>query len=90
MPVEHTPDEFRQPPPASQDVCIVCGERMEATQPCAVTKCQHIFHKSCLEKRVTETIECPSCMVLVSLKDVKYIVGNHSPQPKDNPKGQQS
>jgi len=29
-------------------------------------------------------------MVLVSLKDVKYIVGNHSPKPKDNQKGQQS
>jgi len=32
MPVEHTPYEFRQPPPALQDVCIVCGERMEDTQ----------------------------------------------------------
>jgi len=29
-------------------------------------------------------------MVLVSLIDVKYIVGNHSPKPKDNQKGQQS
>jgi len=29
-------------------------------------------------------------MVLVSLKDLKYIVGNHSPKLKDNPKGQQS
>jgi len=51
LPVEHTPDDFRRPQPALQDVCIICGERMEDAQPCPVVKCKHIFHKSCLQNK---------------------------------------
>ncbi|EAL58467.1 hypothetical protein WwAna0364, partial [Wolbachia endosymbiont of Drosophila ananassae] len=82
MPIQRTPEQSGAE--AIPNVCVICENVMENTQPCVITNCKHIFHKSCMELRFhpDKENECPSCLAKVLRKDVKVVVGNCSPGAK--------
>ena len=41
--------------------CAICCEPIKSRQHMTVTQCNHVFHKKCLKKWLTETCSTPTC-----------------------------
>ena len=44
-----------------EDVCSICLEEFEYNQELKKLKCNHIFHKECLESWINDKKICPLC-----------------------------
>ncbi|XP_046812029.1 E3 ubiquitin-protein ligase RNF128-like, partial [Lucilia cuprina] len=73
MSLERTP-----PPPQnsafgfSDAQCIVCKELMLETHECLIImNCNHVFHKECIERHLSQSMECPECHKACELADLK-------------------
>ena len=60
------------------DVCSVCLEprpdeiiTKKHKQNFVITKCNHIFHKECLELVLLTSTECPICRTILTESDIK-------------------
>jgi len=41
--------------------CVICWGALEKRNGCAKLKCQHIFHKDCIQRAFQSKPECPTC-----------------------------
>ena len=41
--------------------CSICLEQFSKDQDAAVTKCKHIYHRTCLQKWMDSHDSCPTC-----------------------------
>lgn len=41
--------------------CSICQETLTASAVCVVTKCGHVFHKTCVAQWISNSRTCPSC-----------------------------
>eukprot|EP01156_Anaeramoeba_ignava_P014161 Anaeramoba_ignava/a608398_22.p1 GENE.a608398_22~~a608398_22.p1 ORF type:complete len:504 (-),score=103.58 a608398_22:200-1687(-) len=47
-----------------EDVCVICLDEIKENDY-MITPCNHIFHRSCLEKWMEIKIECPTCRATI-------------------------
>ncbi|XP_046811826.1 E3 ubiquitin-protein ligase RING1-like, partial [Lucilia cuprina] len=73
MSLERTP-----PPPQnsasgfSDAQCILCKQLMLETHECLIImNCNHVFHKECIERHLSQSMECPECHKACELADLK-------------------
>ncbi|XP_065356310.1 uncharacterized protein LOC135950708 [Calliphora vicina] len=59
---------------AGDNVCIVCATIMLENEDCLIiSKCNHSFHRSCIENYLSNTAECPNCRHPCDLADLKRV-----------------
>lgn len=65
----HTTPEAQQAALADGATCVICrislAEGWEDTDEMWRTPCNHLFHRSCLERWMEERLECPLCRTLL-------------------------
>ncbi|XP_036347481.1 probable E3 ubiquitin-protein ligase RHC1A [Rhagoletis pomonella] len=67
---------------ASACSCAICLQEMPNGNDCWVTLCNHVFHKPCIERWVTDSPDCPVCRQCVNKRDLQPI--NPESRPNDN------
>ncbi|XP_036317803.1 probable E3 ubiquitin-protein ligase RHC1A, partial [Rhagoletis pomonella] len=67
---------------ASACSCAICLQEMPNGNDCWVTLCNHVFHKPCIERWVTDSPDCPVCRQRVNKRDLQPI--NPESRPNDN------
>ena len=48
------------------DVCSICLEEFKYDEELKKLKCDHIFHKDCLEPWLTNNNKCPICRAIIN------------------------
>jgi hypothetical protein len=43
------------------DDCVICQDPLGKRRKCAVLKCQHVFHKDCIQRAFQSKPQCPVC-----------------------------
>lgn len=73
-----------------ESMCQICNEKMEGRIPCLlIGRCNHIFHRACIENRLATQAACPICQLSCELSDLQK-VNLPMPQgakPKGKPRG---
>ena len=41
--------------------CVICQDPLGKRQTCAMLKCQHVFHKDCIQRAFQSKPQCPVC-----------------------------
>ena len=58
----------------SEVKCQICDEKMDEKVPCMViNRCNHIFHRACIENSLSTDQECPICKQTCELEDLRKI-----------------
>lgn len=42
-------------------ICSICCDNYENDDECIITKCNHIYHKKCIDAWLDKNITCPMC-----------------------------
>lgn len=67
---------LRSPPPSASgtndSICLICKEGLFESQDCIfISQCEHAFHRSCMEKTPSNSMECPICKRPCELSDFR-------------------
>ena len=59
------PNAFTVPPASCnlRDDCVLCLDRLRKRQCVALTACNHVFHKGCIDRAFKSKPSCPVCRV---------------------------
>ncbi|XP_036346537.1 putative RING-H2 finger protein ATL37 [Rhagoletis pomonella] len=68
---------------ASACSCAICLQDMPSGNDCWITFCNHVFHKNCIEQRLTTSHDCPVCRKRVNKRDLQPINTDHKPKKKN-------
>ncbi|XP_046808372.1 uncharacterized protein LOC124420207 [Lucilia cuprina] len=80
-PVSNNPSDPPLPPstqPLTQSnigtICCLCGIRMDEKIECLlIVKCNHYFHRACIENYLSKENKCPVCMIACELADLQIV-----------------
>ncbi|XP_065368079.1 uncharacterized protein LOC135960632 [Calliphora vicina] len=85
--VVSTADPANVPITNPEHVCKICSENMDDKTPCMViNRCNHIFHRICIENSLSNAKECPVCFLTCELEDVRTF-SFHIKQNPNRPRG---
>ncbi|XP_046811862.1 RING-H2 finger protein ATL3-like [Lucilia cuprina] len=78
-PVKNSGAQAAKSPQPEQDTpvfekCHICSERKDNKIKCwLIVKCNHSFHRACIENFLSENNACPVCNLSCELSDLKRV-----------------